>query len=102
MKKGILKVFGVAALAAGMLYNMQVLDSENNSDISLAALKNSAVAKSEFPWPLEPPPVGKLPNLDPCKLDLGNGWFTSSVKIVCYEVPPCITCTCTEVACGEV
>ena len=49
MKKGILKVFGVAALAAGMLYNMQVLDSENNSDISLAALKNSAVAKSEFP-----------------------------------------------------
>ncbi len=47
MKKGILKVFGVAALAAGMLYNVQVFDAENGSDISMAALGVMAVANNE-------------------------------------------------------
>lgn len=47
MKKGILKVFGVAALAAGMLYNVQVFDAENGLDISMAALGVMAVAQSE-------------------------------------------------------
>lgn len=45
MKKVILKVFGVAALAAGMMYNMQVFDSESSSGISLAALENVAFAQ---------------------------------------------------------
>ncbi len=47
MKKAILKFFGVAALAAGMMYNVQVFDAENGSDISLAALGVMAVANSE-------------------------------------------------------
>ena len=47
MKKSILKIFGVAALAAGMLYNVQVFDSERSLDISLAALGSLAVAQSE-------------------------------------------------------
>lgn len=47
MKKAILKVFGVAALAAGMMYNVQVSDVENGSDVSLATLGNVAVAQSE-------------------------------------------------------
>lgn len=47
MKKAILKVFGVAALAAGMLYNVQVFNAENGSDISLGALENMAVAQNE-------------------------------------------------------
>ncbi len=46
MKKAILKVFGLAALAAGMMYNVQVFDTVNGSDISLAALVNMAVAQS--------------------------------------------------------
>ncbi len=56
MKKAILKIFGVAALAAGMLYNVQVFDVENGSDISLAALVNMAVAQSEIPDIPPPPP----------------------------------------------
>jgi len=48
MKKAILKVFGVAALAAGMMHNVQVFESANSSDISLAALGNVAVAQSEI------------------------------------------------------
>ena len=47
MKKSILKVFGVVALAVGMLYNVQVSDVENGSDVSLATLGNVAVANSE-------------------------------------------------------
>src|SRR5690606_28729410 len=47
MKKAILKIFGVAALAAGMLYNVQVFNAENGSDISLGALENMAVAQNE-------------------------------------------------------
>lgn len=47
MKKALLKVFGVAALAAGMLYNVQVFDNEISSAIFLAALGNVAVAQSE-------------------------------------------------------
>lgn len=47
MKKGILKVFGVAALAAGMLYNVQVFDTKSVSDISMAALGSIAIASSE-------------------------------------------------------
>ena len=45
MKKAILKVFGLAALAAGMMYNVQMSDVENGSVISLAALGNVAVAQ---------------------------------------------------------
>src|SRR5690606_6455984 len=47
MKKAILKIFGVAALAAGMMYNVQVFESANSSDISLATLGSVAVAQSE-------------------------------------------------------
>jgi len=47
MKKAILKIFGVAALAAGMIYNVQVSDVVSVSDISLAALGNVAAAQSE-------------------------------------------------------
>lgn len=47
MKKVILKIFGVVALAAGMMYNIQLFDSENSLDISLAALGNMAVAQGE-------------------------------------------------------
>lgn len=47
MKKVILKVFGVAALAAGMMYNVQVFSSENGPDISLATLGNVAIANNE-------------------------------------------------------
>lgn len=47
MKKAFLKVFGVAALAAGMMYNVQMSDYGSSSDISLAALGNVAVAQSE-------------------------------------------------------
>lgn len=49
MKKALLKVFGVAALAAGMMFNVQMSDTLNSSDISLAALGNVAVAQSENP-----------------------------------------------------
>ena len=37
----------MAALAAGMLYNVQVFDAENGSDISMAALGVMAVAQNE-------------------------------------------------------
>jgi len=37
----------VAALAAGMLYNVQVFSSENGSDTSMIALGNMAVAQAE-------------------------------------------------------
>ena len=47
MKKGILKIFGVVALAAGMLYNVQVFNAENGLDISMAALGVMAVANNE-------------------------------------------------------
>lgn len=49
MKKMILRIFGVAALVAGMMYNVQVFDSGSSSNISLAALVNMAVAQSENP-----------------------------------------------------
>lgn len=47
MKKALLKVFGVAALAAGMMFNVQVFDTGSISDISLAALGNVANAQNE-------------------------------------------------------
>ena len=47
MKKAILKIFGVAALAAGMLYNVQVFDAENISGLSLISLENIAFALNE-------------------------------------------------------
>ena len=47
MKKVILKVFGVAALAVGVMFNAQVFDIENGSEVSLAALGNVAIAQNE-------------------------------------------------------
>lgn len=47
MKKAILKIFGVAALAAGMLYNVQVFDEENRTNMALALTGNMAVANCE-------------------------------------------------------
>lgn len=76
MKKAILKIFGVVALAAGMLYNVQMSDSESSSNISLAALANVAVANSENSskydvyckdWGYTCTPTGKKPcNDDDC------------------------------------
>lgn len=37
----------MAALAAGMMYNVQVLETEKNLDLSLVALGNAAIAQSE-------------------------------------------------------
>src|SRR5699024_7240424 len=41
------KVFGLAALAAGMLYNVHMIDAGNETNISLSALGNVAEASSE-------------------------------------------------------
>lgn len=47
MKKTVIRVFGLAALAAGMMYNVQVFDTKSVSDISMAALGSIAIASSE-------------------------------------------------------
>ncbi len=47
MKKAILKIFGVAALAAAMIYNVQVFGTDGDAGISLAALGSMAVANNE-------------------------------------------------------
>ena len=44
MKKVLLKVFGMAAL---MMYNVQLFDTETGVDISLPALEKTAVAQNE-------------------------------------------------------
>lgn len=47
MKKSIFRIFGMAALAAGMLYNVQVSDVASGSDVALSALGNMAAANPE-------------------------------------------------------
>src|SRR5690606_6447574 len=47
MKKAILKIFGVAALAAAMIYDVQVFGRDGDAGISLAALGSMAVANNE-------------------------------------------------------
>ncbi len=72
MKKVILKFFGLAALAALMIVNIQFFQADNSSDISLAYFENTVYAQSEGG---------------------GNGWdgdcwgcdYGPGVRIFCWE-----------------
>lgn len=61
------------------------------SDITLENIEALAADESIYDY--------RQPKTERCKLDLGGGWFTSSVRRDC--VFSAVPSSCTAVACGE-
>ena len=106
MRKIILScVFAFALLAtAGFGVNKSM---KSYAELSEFALKNVlALANIENPDLGEDgcdnchlDNYGREPRTESCKLDLGGGWFTGSVRRVC-DITADASCTCTAVECG--
>lgn len=100
MKKIVLSsIFAVALLVtAGYGVNRSMMSDANLSDL---ALKNvEALAHLEDGCDnCHLDNYGREPRTESCKLDLGGGWFTGSVRRVC-DITADASCTCTAVECG--
>ena len=100
MKKIVLSsIFAVALLVtAGYGVNRSMMSDANLSDL---ALKNvEALAHLEDGCDnCHLDNYGREPRTESCKLDLGGGWFTASVRRVC-DITADASRTCTAVECG--
>jgi hypothetical protein len=100
MKKIVLSsIFAVALLVtAGYGVNRSMMSDANLSDL---ALKNvEALAHLEDGCDnCHLDNYGREPRTESCKLDLGGGWFTGSVRRVC-DITADASRTCTAVECG--
>ena len=100
MKKIVLSsIFAVALLVtAGYGVNRSIMSDANLSDL---ALKNvEALAHLEDGCDnCHLDNYGREPRTESCKLDLGGGWFTGSVRRVC-DITADASRTCTAVECG--
>lgn len=107
MKNQIIKkALGITSLViiiAVFSINTKILNT-SASDLSLANLVSLNTANAEWPWewPWDKD-WGLQEELQACRLDLGGGVFTSSVKTGCITIE-CVVpldCECMESACGD-
>jgi len=95
MKKKIIGCLCVLAIAAVAAFNLNFNLLENDTSVlSIANLE--ALASEALPYES----VGC--KTESCKLDLGGGWFTASVKRVCIILDNGEYSSCRYVPCGEV
>ncbi len=99
ISKNYFRILFIGIFLALIAFNFVLVTNTNFSNISLIEL-----AYASFPWeennddPIAP---GQTGTTERCRLDLGGGWFTSSVEYVCWDQYVCPSCTCTPAACGE-
>ena len=77
------------------VFNFVSVVHSSKSDLNLNDLLTTAKA-----WGEDPVSPGQIGTWDRCTLDLGGGWFTSSVEYNCHDQYVCPSCTCTPIACG--
>lgn len=90
------RAFFICSFLTLTLLNLAVVTNTSFSDVSIEGIMSIAVAQSENP--ITP---GQIGSTERCQLDLGGGWFTSSVEYVCRDQYVCPSCSCTPYACGE-
>ncbi len=96
ISKKYFQVLFICGFIALIAFNFAVVTNTSFSNVSLKGIINIAVAQTEYP---DGP--GQIGTTERCRLDLGGGWFTSSVEYVCWDCYVCPSCTCTPRACGE-
>jgi hypothetical protein len=95
MKKKDFGIFGIAVVGAAMVFNTNIsLSSSTLSDVALANVE--ALAQKEDAKPYE----SVTEETQACLLNLGGGWFTNSVEIVCVVRGDGVYSSCTPVPCG--
>lgn len=101
------KVLAVVVIAVLAAVNVYLSKQETRSDLTmlnLEALANDYEwVNPEYPWDTDPyPEPGKIKDVIPCALYVGNGAVTASVQLVCYDqYVSTDNTTCTPYACGE-
>ena len=101
MKTKILR--GVFALAVTVATGYGVNQSmQKDTDLSEMALSNVEALGQYLEDGCDGchiPNYGRVPRTESCKLELGGGYFTASVRRVC-DITPNSASTCTPVECG--
>ena len=97
MKKKFIYGFVFIAISAVAAWNVNFNSQTNGmSDVALANVEALAGENDALPYES----VGC--QTESCKLDLGGGWFTGSVKRVCIILDNGQYSSCISKACGEV
>ena len=95
--KKLFRVLFIFCIVTLLVLNLTVLTSINrDNNVVLNHFLKVAFAQTEYP---DGP--GSVGTTERCRLELGGGWFTSSIKYVCWDCYVCPSCTCTPRACGE-
>ncbi|SHK05632.1 hypothetical protein SAMN05444280_1572 [Tangfeifania diversioriginum] len=85
-------------LAAAIFLLALAINIKVTLDDPFVMLSDEALAHTIFTnTSIEP---GKIGDQEPCRLDLGGGWFTGSVEYICVDNYVCPSCTCTPIPCG--
>ena len=100
MKKIILSSICAVALLATAGYGVNKSMNSNASLSDLALMNVEALAHLEDGCDeCHSENYGREPRTESCRLDLGGGWFTASVRRVC-DITADASRTCTAVECG--